>query len=94
MSRLVRARVKRLEDLPEWAKCCEKAANHNLALGEMTVDLEVFRQRNHGYCRFCERPIEPRKAVMDIADQSYVAFEILDLDESGVEGRQYVEAQS
>lgn len=56
MSRLVRGRVKRVEDLPEWAKCCEEAVTYMQTLGQdLLIDLSQHWNYAKGRCRFCKQ---------------------------------------
>lgn len=92
VQQLTRARPKRPEDLPEWARCCKKYLADKQAYGEIVVDLadrDVQRYCKHcntPRCRHCgaPRPV-PFIGVLDVASQSYVPLEVLELDEGPIE---------
>jgi len=53
--KLVRARVKAPEHLPEWAKCCEEIIRHGQEMGEMVLDLDWANITQPGCrCKFCD----------------------------------------
>lgn len=80
--KLVRARPREVEHLPEWAKCCDEYIRVTQRLGEMVVDLSTVRGEAFRGCAFCRAPRpESVKRVMDVADGLYVNLETLDLDE-------------
>lgn len=56
MAHLVRARVKRVEDLPEWAKCCEKATAIVRSVDGQTLDIDKSYTAFPAVveCRFCK----------------------------------------
>lgn len=78
--KLVRARPKAREYMPEWAKCCPEFVSAAQAEGEMTVDLE-HAVREHMLCSYCEADHGMQLGVMDVADKRYTHLELLDLDE-------------
>jgi hypothetical protein len=65
MSRLVRARLKPLEDMPDWMKCCPEAIealqNSIETVGIFLLDPESSFTKP-GMCRFCEQedPLLPK----------------------------------
>jgi hypothetical protein len=91
--KLVRARPKAVEDLPEWAKCCQKYIDATLAIGEIIIDLDTIHEEFFQGCGFCfTRNPGYRKRVKDVADGQFCSFDCFDLDETGVPDGNYVEA--
>jgi hypothetical protein len=87
--KLVRARIKAKEFLPEWATCCEGSLAELQSLGEIQVDLSTMQEFGPMfYCLHCDRrPWHGKvKAVRIVGKEkrSFAAFELLDLDE-GIE---------
>jgi hypothetical protein len=82
MSRLVRARIKAVEFLPEWARCCPEAIEHDQRIGETFADLSRQGTRR-GVCRFCGAVRGFHKTVwtQDERNAGVVAIDLLDLDE-------------
>lgn len=92
-AKLVRARPKAVEDLPEWAKCCEQFTAVLMAIGEITVDvsdLDAPASRTLG-CAFCGSVLPISKGVPDVADGLFIPLECFDIDETGVANGNYVE---
>jgi hypothetical protein len=83
--KLVRARPKRVEDLPAWAKCCPAFGAAYQRIGEITVNLDETDEAVMR-CWYCKRPHGILKGVLDVGDQSYLALECLDLDEGEYSG--------
>lgn len=79
--RLVRARPKSPEYLPEDFRCCDKAQRIVLGLGEMMLDLSRQRMDHDMACCHCGADRIDGPAAPDIADGCYVHLSILDLDE-------------
>jgi hypothetical protein len=95
MSKLVRARPKAVEDLPEWAKCCDGHLSALLASGEMIIDLDRVTWLLPGYtCASCGRIRKAMKAVSVHGKNHFESLDLLDLDETGVPDGNYVEAVS
>ena len=78
--KLVRARSKRVEDLPEWARCCPEFNAAYQRMGEMTVDLDATDVGSF-ICHYCKTPHGKLKGVLDVGDNTFVSVECLDLDE-------------
>lgn len=88
---LVRARVKPIDQLPEWAKCC----GHAMHLSgnddpPFTVDLDRRQDEGiAGHCTNCGSPIPAGIDVWALADDNgpagWVQLECLDLDEGPLE---------
>lgn len=81
MSKLVRARPKRPEDMPEWAKCCAEFMDWYQQLGELTVDISAGHVGHRMICSACKAHHPDLRGVPDIRDGQLVALELLDLDE-------------
>jgi len=82
LSKLHRARPKRIEDLPETAKCCSEYIAVTLAEGEIIIDLS--RQRTEEiYCQWCESSQEAVGAV-EIPSGQYVVLNEYDIDEKPI----------
>jgi hypothetical protein len=80
--KLVRARPKAIEDMPDWAKCCDEYIAATQKIGEITVDLSTLHDEFFNGCGFCfARYSGARKRAMDVADGLYVSLETFDLDE-------------
>lgn len=85
MSRLVRARPKAAEYLPEWAKCCDTQIRVTRSFGDMTVDLDSLHFHPGGDCTYCGAEWPGFKQVIDVADGMGVGIEMIDLDEGPLE---------
>lgn len=93
--KLVRARPKAVEELPEWAKCCPEYIAATMAIGETTIDLDTVHEEYFLGCGYCfTRNSGYRKRVKDMADGLYCSLDCFDLDETGVPDGNYVEAVS
>lgn len=93
--KLVRARPKAIEDLPEWAKCCAAYIAATRSIGETIVDLSTLCEEYFHGCGFCfTRMPGMRRRVMDTADGIYVSFDTLDLDEGEIPAEQPREAMA
>lgn len=80
--KLVKARVKAPEYLPDWTRCCDapltKVAED---MDYFTVDLSRKRSAE-GKCIFCESPHGVLTQVIGFfPDAQWINIEILDLDE-------------
>lgn len=84
MEKLVRARPKRVEDLPEWAFCCEAFTEGVSQSQEMVVDLSR-NETGRMACAFCHADHGVLHGVMDVSDGRLEAVELLDLDEGAEE---------
>lgn len=81
-AKLVRARPKLREYLPEWAKCCEDYMEATQSIGQIVIDVSTLHDEFFEGCGFCHKRMPgPRKRVMDVADGMYVSFDTFDLDE-------------
>jgi hypothetical protein len=69
--KLVRARPKRVEDLPEWAKCCDGRLAHHLKMPEVTLDIA-----DH-----CHNPFPSFRSARRIDTGHWCSIELVDLDE-------------
>ncbi len=86
--KLVRARPRRVEDLPEWAKCCDHAVSALELMGETVADSEdqhVFYGRICGYCGEGLPSLVSIKITLGIAAGCYVPMVLIDLDEGPME---------
>lgn len=87
-AKLVRARPKAIEHLPEWAKCCDKATEHmesdRKSDNPYVLDMSVSRLRTENVCRWCKAPWPEHKVYRDIVDGRFAAIDLLDLDEGPV----------
>ena len=83
--KLVRARPKAVEYLPEWAKCCAELRDGILAWPEMIVDVSRVWRAAPGPCRFCgsEKPV--LIFVLDVETLHYAPTDVIDLDEGSIE---------
>lgn len=87
---LVRARVKREEYLPEWAKCCEASRKFYSAMDVEYVDLERQQDGGEGCCVACESPIPETRDIWAIRSNGkggWSVIGVLDLDEGPLEAR-------
>jgi hypothetical protein len=86
VSKLVRARVKPIEQLPEWAKCCKKCISYLLALGVFEVDLSKTDSCKEGerFCIWCDAERPASKAAMNLSTGRFIQLSLLDLDEGPV----------
>lgn len=80
-AKLVKARPKAVEYLPEWAKCCEARIAATLSEGELTLDISDTSGEDGLTCTFCgtECPCDPM--ARDVADDTWVHIAEYDLDE-------------
>lgn len=92
MSKLVRARVKPVEQLPEWSKCCDEIQRRRELIGDMVVDLDrmwvMGEERN--YCRYCKAVVVPpeTKEVLIVSGSRpgwTITLDLIDLDEGPTE---------
>lgn len=84
MNRLVRARTKPVEQLPEWAVCCEsQRVNMARPDKDFVVNLDSIFE-NDSICQFCER-CEPDVKYVHGIDCLPLALDWLDLDEGPLE---------
>ena len=81
MAKLVRAKPKAREYMPEWAKCCPEYIAANQAIGEITVDLDDCEVWDRIYCSFCGREATWIKGVQIVGDEDTLPLAVLDLDE-------------
>ncbi len=85
--KLVRARPKRVEDLPEWAKCCATLMQGIDKLGELVIDVSsVKNMGDDRYCLFCKYrgiPASAKQAriVQGEFPGDFVTIDLLDIDE-------------
>jgi hypothetical protein len=85
--KLVRARPKSPEFLPEWRKCCPQIMERLATLGEITVDIADTGYWENGWtCHFCGTKEPPRMGVRIVAASvpityPYASIDCLDLDE-------------
>lgn len=82
MATLARARIKTVEHLPDWTRCCDapltKVAE---AMEYFTVDISRKRS-GEGKCIFCESPHGVLTQVIGFfPDEQWINLEIIDLDE-------------
>lgn len=93
--KLVRARPKAVEDLPEWAKCCTEQTEFQRAIGELVLDINDRCLAGPGACLFCGA-LTPSALSARIVSGEYTgrlfALCTADLDETGVPDGKYVEA--
>lgn len=80
MSRLVRARPKAFEHLPEWAKCCDRALTEIQSFSEFTIDLARIYEPNYATCGYCGTPVNTGPYV-PMEDGRAMPIALLDLDE-------------
>lgn len=88
MNRLVRARPKAVEYLPEWAKCCAEGMAADQILGEITVDLDDASERTGFVCNHCYAPFPTYVSVRMIDGRGKglkMALDVLGLDEGPLE---------
>lgn len=79
--KLVKARPKAEEHLPEWSKCCEARIAATTGEGEITLDISDT-SGDHGLrCSFCLSPCPYEPMGRDIADDTWVHLSEYDLDE-------------
>lgn len=85
--KLVRARPKRPEDLPEWVICCDRQVEFQQAIGELIIDLEDRCVAGSGVCMFCgaHSPRDTNAARIISGDYTgrVMALCVVDLDEGG-----------
>jgi hypothetical protein len=81
--KLVRARPKAVEDLPEWAKCCPEFGESYQRIGEVVLDLDDT-DRAVMRCMYCKKPHGVLHGVLDTTHNLYSALECFDLDEGPV----------
>lgn len=83
-AKLVKARPKAVEYLPEWAKCCDQAVKRDQALGEIMVNLADVRVEPAAPCKFCGVTLPKANEVMiasGIGSGYCFPIEMLDIDE-------------
>ena len=80
--RIVKATPKKVEDLPEWARCCNNYIQAILDFGELLVDTSTIEKRSYLGCFWCRsaRP-QTQNMILDINDQTMVPLDCLELDE-------------
>ena len=90
-AKLVKARVKAVEEFPDWAKCCPEAIEAALSWGIITIDLSTAQKfaANRWYCHYCRAEYPELIGVADVADGLMVEMELLDIDETGVPNGNY-----
>lgn len=81
--KIVRARPKIVDDLPEWVKCCQDAVNEITALGDVVVDLDDRRDFSSAVCRYCGHlyTFESLVTVKVLNTAYHSPLDYLDLDE-------------
>jgi len=93
--KLVRARPKSPENLPDWLKCCPEQIQFQQDIGEIILDLDDQCMVGPGYCLFCYAT-SPGDHGARIVSGEYAgrpfALSAVDLDETGVPDGNYVEA--
>ena len=88
--KLVRARPKEPEYLPEWAKCCPESLalsmRNSIRIGECDLDIskqDEYKARDK--CPWCGHPYPvPIKGALIISGEcagNAVAFDFMDIDE-------------
>lgn len=91
MSKLVKARAKSPDQIPEWARCCGEYYKHLVGLGEVTIDLsETYMPVAHKRrlrCRWCHSDHgNNRLGVRNLTTGNFTVLECLDLDEGPIHG--------
>lgn len=94
--KLFRARPKRVEDLPEWARCCPEYTAAALAMGEMIIDRSrTTRNVPHKCpcgcgvvlgiaCKWCDAQRPELIGVVDAIDGTWVPIDELEIDEKPI----------
>ena len=77
--KLVKARPKSPEHLPEWAKCCESGISLRESVGIVVLDLVKQRTAN-AFCSICGENFGVKKIYPD-GNGLYYPIDLLDLDE-------------
>jgi hypothetical protein len=92
--KLVRARPKAPEHLPDWLKCCPEQVQFQQDIGEIVLDLDVQCVVGPGSCLFCNASspgdLGARIVSGEHAGRPF-ALSAADLDETGVPDGNYVE---
>jgi len=78
--KLVRARPKAIEHLPEWAKCCQGLIDLSQSFGELVVDVSNFFLYPIKFCALCGTKLPPLIGVK-VPGLGQCAIDWLDLDE-------------
>jgi len=83
--KLVRARPKLPEYLPEWAKCCQAAVDEIAGFGEFVGDLLAVYQPIGGFatCGYCGEILDTGPYLTGV-DGRAMPISILDLDEGSL----------
>lgn len=86
----VRARAKKIDDLPEWAKCCDWYWKNLHDLGVVILDLDEQKRINpqdgEGVrCKQCKTERPSVLAVRNISTGNFTLLECFDLDEGPLE---------
>jgi hypothetical protein len=83
---IIRARQKRVEQLPEWALCCERARQSHIyeaGIGRIVKVRSGAVFEAEVECRFCHRITQNLKYVPIVAGRKHscVAVDLFDFDE-------------
>lgn len=84
--KLVRARPKRVEDLPEWARCCDECLAELVDIGDVVVDTLTCEPSESRICWYCNAEGPSGTLVAVVGDDFWVRMELLDLDEGEYAG--------
>jgi hypothetical protein len=80
-AKLVKARYKSDEYLPEWARCCKRFTAECSSKKELLLDLNQRGELIDSCCTYCKTPHGRIVGFLDMKDGKYEAIELLDLDE-------------
>lgn len=79
--KLVRARPRSIEYLPDWAKCCQERIAATISEGELTLDISDTSGDDGLTCKFCGADMPNDPVARDVADDTWVHIAEYDLDE-------------
>lgn len=86
MSRLVRARPKAVEYLPEWVRCCPESISEVTAPGEYEIDLDREKLFPEITCRHCFTTHQGPLIFYSAVGKGFMSsVDTLDLDEGPIE---------
>jgi hypothetical protein len=77
----MKARIKPIERWPKWTQCCPAAIQFwKEHAREIEVDLKRQEARDDLECSDCGAPRQHMRGVLDVSDNCYIPFDILDLE--------------
>jgi hypothetical protein len=79
--KLVKARPKLLEYLPDWALCCSDYQHALTTCADLTIDLQDSGYEDDVHCVFCNADHGRMFVVRDADADDYLPLECFDLDE-------------